>query len=202
LNWLAHVFLSEPSIEQRLGNLLADVVRGEERVAMSEGFRRGARRHHAIDVFTDAHPIVRRSRLRLGATHRRFSPVLVDVFYDYFLASRWERYAEGSLDAFTNRFYVEAEMHRRSLPQHARELLDRIIQLDLLGAYRTVEGVEQSLRRLSAGLSARWRRDFALQAATAELRAHEAALAQDFAEFFPALQAHLQRAFDDAAVSG
>ncbi len=64
LNWLAHVFLSEPDVEFRLGNLLADIVRGEELRRMSAGFQRGVQKHKQIDAFTDSHPLVKRSRSR------------------------------------------------------------------------------------------------------------------------------------------
>ena len=38
MNWLAHVFLSEPDVEFRLGNLLADLVYGflDPRVSEAE----------------------------------------------------------------------------------------------------------------------------------------------------------------------
>ena len=93
MNWLAHVFLSEPNVEFRLGNLLADLVRGDARAAVSAEFARGAEQHKRIDAYTDAHPIVRRSRARIRTEYRRFSGVLVDVFYDYFLANDWSRYS-------------------------------------------------------------------------------------------------------------
>jgi acyl carrier protein phosphodiesterase len=80
VNWLAHVFLSEPDVEFRLGNLLADIVRGEELRRMSPDFQRGVLRHMQIDAFTDAHPLVKRSRSRISPESRRFSGVLVDVF--------------------------------------------------------------------------------------------------------------------------
>lgn len=198
MNWLAHVFLSESHIEHRLGNLLADLVRGAQREAMSAEFRRGADLHRAIDAYTDAHPIVRRSRARLPPQHRRFSGVLIDVFYDYFLASRWEQYSNESLTEFTQRFYAQAHASRIAPPGEARDTLDRIIQHDLLGAYRRIEGVEESLRRLSLYLARRWRRDFALQTSVADLRVHESALAGDFAEFFPSLQEHAARAMAHA----
>ena len=188
MNWLAHVFLSENSIEFQLGNLLADVVRGPDRSAMSDEFLRGAQRHKAIDSFTDAHPVVRRSRLRLGPEHRRFSGVLVDVFYDYFLAARWETYSAVSLDEFTATFYANAAASGLQLPAPAQRLVDRMVQHDLLGQYRYVRGVEQSLRRLSLHLSARWNRNFALEKSVPVLIANAAALGDDFAEFFPELR--------------
>jgi acyl carrier protein phosphodiesterase len=157
LNWLAHVFLSGDNVEQRLGNLLADLVRGADRAAMSADFLLGVRRHQAIDSYTDAHPVVRRSRTRIGAEHRRFSGVLVDVFYDYFLATNWIRYSSQPLQDFTADFYADVRAHPLELPERARMTLDRIIQDGLLGAYRSLEGVEQSLRRLSRRRKARGR---------------------------------------------
>ena len=191
MNWLAHVFLSEPSVEFRLGNLLADLVRGEERVGMSVDFLRGTQCHKAIDAFTDAHPVVRRSRSRIGSEHRRFSGVLVDVFYDYFLATAWERYSSLPLAAFTAGFYADVQATPLQLPPSARATLDRITKRDLLGQYQRVEGVEHSLRRLSTYLSSRWRKPFALERSVSDLVRHEREFADDFAEFFPQLQAHV-----------
>jgi acyl carrier protein phosphodiesterase len=194
LNWLAHVFLSGENIDQRLGNLLADAVKGAQRAATRPEFQRGAALHRAIDAYTDAHPLVRRSRSRISAPHRRFSGVLVDVFYDFLLASDWRLYSNVTLDEFTREFYAQAKIARLTLPEAGRTVLDRIIQYDLLGAYRSVAGVEQSLRRLSLRLQQRWRRNFALETAVADLRAQEGELRSDFREFFPDLQAHLAAA--------
>jgi acyl carrier protein phosphodiesterase len=189
LNWLAHVFLSEADVEFRLGNLLADIVRGEELRRMSPAFQRGVLKHKQIDAFTDAHPLVKRSRARVSSEFRRFSGVLVDVFYDHLLATRWNDYSPIVLDAFTAKFYADIEARHIELPASARVTLDRIIRHDLLGAYRGIEGVERSLRRLSAYLSSRWQREFALEKGVADLTANRAGFDADFAEFFPQLQA-------------
>ena len=191
MNWLAHVFLSEPNVDFRLGNLLADIVKGEQRKGMPAEFLRGVRCHQAIDAFTDAHPVVRRSRARVGAGQRRFSGVLVDVFYDFFLATQWDRYSEVALDAFTTAFYADIRASAIALPEQARAVADRIVRHDLLGSYRRVEGVERALRRISAYLSSRWQREFALEQGVADLLAHQDGFAADFIEFFPALRAHV-----------
>ncbi|MGL4552092.1 MAG: ACP phosphodiesterase, partial [Gemmataceae bacterium] len=65
MNWLAHALLSPPDPEVRLGNLLADLVKGRDRHPMGEPFRRGIALHQRIDRFTDAHPVVHRSIARL-----------------------------------------------------------------------------------------------------------------------------------------
>jgi acyl carrier protein phosphodiesterase len=191
LNWLAHVFLSEPTTDFRLGNLLADLVRGEDRARMPAEFLRGAACHKAIDAFTDSHPIVLRSRGRIDARYRRFSGVLLDIFYDYFLARSWSRYSSEPLDVFTDEFYTAAQRHRLELPLDAQATLDRIIKHDLLGQYQRLTGVENSVRRVSTYIQQRWKRDYALQDSVAELTRHEHELAGDFAEFFPLLRAHV-----------
>jgi acyl carrier protein phosphodiesterase len=193
MNWLAHVFLSADDIEFQLGNLLADVVRGPDLAGMSPRFVLGAQRHRAIDSFTDAHPVVRRSRMRLGPEHRRFSGVLMDVFYDYFLATRWDAYSSTPLDEFTSRFYSDARASGLALPDPAQRLIDRMIQHDLLGQYRSIHGVEQSLHRLSLLLASRWHRPFALERSIPMLLANESLLAADFAEFFPELRLNISR---------
>ena len=191
VNWLAHVFLSEPNVEFQLGNLLADVVRGEQREAMSADFVRGAACHKAIDAFTDAHAVVKRSRARIGSAHRRFSGVLVDVFYDYCLARNWERYSTVALGAFTAAFYSDVKAGGIELPDGARTMLERIIRHDLLGSYARVEGVERALSRISTYLEARWHKQFALDQGVRDLLDQEAAFMNDFHEFFPALQSHV-----------
>lgn len=193
MNWLAHVFLSESDVELRLGNLLADIVRGEELRRMSAAFQRGAQKHKQIDAFTDSHPLVKRSRSRVSAEYRRFSGVLVDVFYDYLLATNWDRYSPIVLDAFTAKFYADIESRHIELPSSARVTLDRIIRHDLLGSYRHHEGVERSLRRISAYLSSRWSREFTLEKGVADLISQQAGFEADFAEFFPELRAAVTR---------
>jgi acyl carrier protein phosphodiesterase len=191
MNWLAHVFLSEPNVDFQLGNLLADVVRGEQRATMSADFIRGAACHKSIDAFTDAHPVVKRSRARIGSAQRRFSGVLVDVFYDYFLARNWERYSPFALDAYTAAFYAGVQARAIELPADAQTMLERIIRHDLLGSYVRVDGVERALRRISSYLESRWHKPFALDRSVRDLIDQEAGFDADFREFFPALQAHV-----------
>jgi acyl carrier protein phosphodiesterase len=191
VNWLAHAFLSEPDVEFRLGNLLADLVKGRDRAAMSPRFLDGVRRHQAIDSFTDSHPLVHRSRARIGPGYRHVTGILVDVFYDHFLALDWTRYSAESLDVFTARLYADLRAFSITLPEEARAGIDRMIHDDRLGSYRRLEGIEATLRRVSKRLLARTGRDLELEKAVSELLANFDGLGRDFAEFFPLLQAHV-----------
>jgi len=143
--------------------------------------------------FTDAHPIVKRSRARISSEHHRFSGVLVDVFYDYCLARDWQRYSVIALDAYTAAFYANAEPHLTELPADARTMLERIIRYDLLGSYARAEGVQHALRRISSYLNSRWGKELTLDRGVRDLLAYEAEFAADFHEFFPLLQGHVAR---------
>lgn len=188
MNWLAHTFLSAPETQFQLGNLLADLVRGADRARMTPGFRRGADCHKIIDAFTDSHLVVKQSRQRLPEQYRRFSGVVIDVFYDHLLAKHWTRYASIPLTGFTQAFYASVRPHMDDLPESARATLGRIVRHDLLGSYREIGGVEHALRRISAYLTQRWGRAFAIESCVPALLAAESSLDADFAEFFPQLQ--------------
>jgi acyl carrier protein phosphodiesterase len=191
MNWLAHLYLSEPQLDMRLGNLLADVVRGAERSRMSAQFRRGAACHAAIDAYTDAHAVVRRSCRRLDGPYRRFAGVLVDLFYDHFLARDWERHACGTLEAFNEGLRAEIRARRPKLPAPGAMIVQRmIVERHLLG-YRDARGIERALARMGSRIERRFGRPVALAGAIALLEAHGDDLQGDFEEFFPQLQAHV-----------
>ena len=191
MNWLAHAFLSRPDPEFRLGNLLADLVKGRDRAGRSAAFLDGVRHHQAIDAFTDAHPTVHRSRARIGGDFRHTTGILVDVFYDHFLALDWGRYSTEPLEAFTARLYDDMRLGMTPFPEEAREALEGMIREDRLASYRRLDGIEAALRRVSLRLAARVGRDFGLERGVSELVAHFEGLRRDFAEFFPQLQAHV-----------
>ena len=192
MNWLAHTLLSTPSVEFQLGNLLADLVRGDDRLLVSEEFLRGAACHKAIDAFTDSHDIVRRSRARVSDDYRRFSGVLMDVFYDYLLAKNWSRFCDRTLTEFTAQFYEAVRTTNATFPEPAQLTLDRIVTHDSLGSYRDIKGVERALHRISTYLTSRWRKPFALERSIPHLLDQEPAFSADFLEFFPQLRTHVR----------
>ena len=164
---------------------------------MTASFLDGTRQHQAIDIFTDSHPIVHQSRARIGEGYGHATGILVDVFYDHFLAIDWDRYCAEPLAAFTARLYAEIRAHPIELPAEARAAVDRMLSDDRLGSYRRIDGIEAALRRVSMRLSARVGREFALEKAIPELLGNFGELASDFGEFFPLLQVHVGSSTSD-----
>jgi acyl carrier protein phosphodiesterase len=187
MNWLAHLFLSEPTPAFRIGNLLPDILRSDELRQLGPEFQRGIERHRQIDAFTDSHAIVRRGILLLGPDFRRFGGILIDMFYDHFLACDWDRYSEATLKDFSSTIYASFASVRRDLPPAASLRLQQIEAADLLCSYREIDGIRQALERMGARL----RRPVALGESIAELESHYDALHADFTEFFAELRDHV-----------
>ncbi len=188
MNWLAHLYLSEPTAEYRIGNLLPDILPAGELRAMPAEFSEGIQCHRLIDAFTDAHPVVRRSIARLGSDYRRVGGIVVDVVYDHLLAVGWERYSPVRLEDFAQEFYQSVETLGERLSPNVLAGFRRMRADNWLCSYQTVEGVETALRRIEM----RMRRPVKLAEAVGVLRANYDGLLDDFTEFFPALIAQVE----------
>jgi acyl carrier protein phosphodiesterase len=191
MNWLAHIFLSEPTVENRLGNLLGDLVKGKDLDELDLQVRRGVDRHYAIDKFTDRHPIVKISKQRIDREYSRFAGILIDVFYDHLLAKNWDVYADRKLADFIREIYTAFQAYPGHIPQSAKAIIDRMTDGDWLTSYRHLAGVEQTLIRIDDRIRARMGNCIQLVAAMPILERGYSDLDRDFKLFFPQLQHHV-----------
>ncbi|MEK7257992.1 MAG: DUF479 domain-containing protein, partial [Bacteroidota bacterium] len=111
MNFLAHFLLSGKSEPLIVGNFLGDFLKNREVAALPETVRAGVILHRHIDTFTDRHPAVLQSVQRLRPVHGRYSPVLLDVFYDFILAKNWETYCSQNLGDFAAEKYEILQRH-------------------------------------------------------------------------------------------
>lgn len=187
MNWLAHLYLSEPDTAFRVGNLLPDWLPPQELLTLPEEFQRGIQRHRHIDEFTDRHPVFRRSVARFERPFRRYGAVLTDVFYDHFLALHWEQHCSASLKDFVHEFYASVDSLRSHIPPQAWEVLEHMRMADWLCSYQEVDGIATTLWRMSQRL----RFPFDLSASVKVLEQHYTGFQEDFEAFFPAIQKEL-----------
>ena len=146
MNFLAHIYLSGEGDELlTIGNFIADTVRGKEYLQYPEAMQRGILLHRKIDTFTDAHPIFRQSKHRLVPTYNHYAGVLVDIYYDYFLAKHWKEYSTISLEQYAQRFYNSLQKHQLLLSEKAQNLSKYIIAEHWLEKYQTIEGIASIL---------------------------------------------------------
>jgi len=145
VNYLAHIFLSGPDRKVQVGNFIGDAVKGNSYNDYPPAFRRGILLHRAIDAFTDNDPEVREAVRALKPRFGRYSGALLDIFFDYLLASRFREYAGVGLRRFTRRFYLAMIRYRRWLPPRIRGIMWHFIGTGRLGKYATPQGIRESL---------------------------------------------------------
>lgn len=183
MNYLAHFFLAENTPESLLGNLLGDFVKGSAVNLYPQEIIKGIYLHRKVDSYTDSHAIVRSSKSLVCSQRRRFAGVLIDVFYDHFLAKNWREYSEVPLSDFACGVYKILQDSRDILPESLKQVVPTIIARDLLCSYREIDGIDTALNRMSL----RIKRTNNLAGGVEDLTANYQQLESDFLAFFPDL---------------
>ncbi len=189
MNFLAHLYLSGNDPKVMVGNFIGDFVKGRQAVTRFEaGIARGIALHRAIDEFTDSHALVQQSKNRLRPKYRHYSGVIVDIFYDHFLARNWPQFHEEFLPDFADRSYQLLQDHQPVLPQEVNWMLPYMIKGNWLVNYARVEGVHRAL----SGMARRTPYESKMDEASHDLKAHYAFFQEEFMQFFPDLHAFAQ----------
>lgn len=147
MNYLAHIFLSGGKPQVQIGNFVGDFVKGEQYKTLPAEMQMGVLLHRKIDEFTDSHPdfLVVKSLLR--PRFGRYSGIIVDMYFDYFLAKNFAEYSNGiSLRSFTLRFYMSAIINYSYLPQRVKGFIFHFIGTNRLSSYASYNGLRESLQ--------------------------------------------------------
>ena len=110
MNFLAHLILSGDRPELLVGNLMGDFVKGRLEGRFSPGIRAGLELHRGIDSFAHRNEIFSESKRRIAPSFGLYRGVLVDLFYDHFLAVHWDDYANEPLPRFLEEGVVVASL--------------------------------------------------------------------------------------------
>ena len=206
MNHLAHFFLSGNDDDLAIGNFVADFIKNRELPNFTEGVKRGIFLHRAIDAFTDAHPIVKQSTQRLHPFHHKYSPVIVDVYYDFLLAKNWEKYEKEApfpkesgfrsstvktvnLRDYIDNIYKLLTNRILELPNGLQKHLAHMISDDWLMRYTNYDGLQIVFLRIEKKTT--FAGDFGNAAKHLEQFLEE--FDAEFNLFFPDLQAHVLR---------
>ena len=128
---------------------------------------------------------------RIDREYRKFAGILIDVFYDHFLAKNWLLYSEIGLNDFTADIYTSFQNYPHPLPQFAAETIERMVDGDWLTGYRDRSGIEQTLIRIDYRIQQRMGNCIKLASAMTIFDREYIALDRDFNLFFPELQQYL-----------
>jgi len=191
MNYLFHLYLSGDDPDILTGNFMGDFVKGRLNDSYPPRLRSGIELHRRIDSFAQKDGHFTRSRLRLSPEFGLYRGILVDLFYDHFLAVSWDEFGEEPLEQYLKRARSMVEGNRCRLPERLQGLLPVIFE-ELIPSYLTIEGVATALTRMSRRIS----RTNPLAEGGRELTRHYGALQEDFQGFLPAVRNHTARSIE------
>lgn len=188
MNFLSHLYLAGDSEGLIIGNYIADSVKGNAFDKFPEEIQKGILLHRKIDAFTDSHDVVEQSKQRLREKYRKFSSVIVDIFYDHYLAANFSRYAGLELRPFVSNIYELVLSNKHLLPEKSARFTHYMLEHDILYAYSKLEGIEKVLR----GMDSRTKFDSNMEKSVEDLKEFYDLFKNEFELFFPDLEQHVK----------
>jgi acyl carrier protein phosphodiesterase len=192
MNHLAHALLAGADDGVVLGSLLGDFWRGAPDPSWPAAVRGGVLLHRKIDVYTDSHPDVATARTLFERPWRRYSGILLDIYFDHVLARDWPRLGRGSLDDFSASIGALLRAHESWLPAGLNRFAGYFRAHGLFAAYAQ----RQVIERVLAGVGSRLRHANPLAGAGPVLWARAAQLDLVFDRFYPAVTVYARRLLD------
>jgi acyl carrier protein phosphodiesterase len=184
MNFLAHLYLSGDNPKIRVGNFIGDFVKGKNLAdRFNSDIAKGISLHREIDWFTDTHLVVKQSKDRLRPKYRHYSGVIVDIFYDHFLAKNFNKYSTILLPDFAEMCYETIQQHDAILPEEVKHMLPYMVNGNWLVNYSKLEGIQKAL----SGMARRTRFESKMEESVTDLRQSYEDFKKEFQIFFPDL---------------
>lgn len=181
MNLLAHTALSGSSEKVLIGNFIADFIKGNQFKHYDSEIIQGILLHREIDRFTDQHPMTRQSSARLQADFGKYAPVLVDIFYDHFLAIHFQAFTDKDLQTHSQQTYEILDNNKTLLPEKVQSFLPKMITQNWLFRYSDLDGIHRALQGINQRAKFASNLDQAIQNLQSEFEAFQ----HDFLSFFP-----------------
>src|SRR5258707_1978434 len=185
MNFLAHLFLSGENPEIRVGNFIGDFVKGknfEER--FGKEISKGIVLHREIDWYTDRHPMVKISKVRLRPKYNHYSGVITDVYFDHFLAKNFDKYSKKFLPDFADECYSIIQQRDSILPDEVKYMMPYMIKGNWLVNYAKIDGIHGAL----SGMARSTRFESKMEEGSEDFKNHYTEFEKEFFAFFPELQ--------------
>jgi acyl carrier protein phosphodiesterase len=191
MNFLAHLYLSQQNEDWMIGNFIADEVKGKKFRDYPPEISNGILMHRAIDSFTDTNEIVHHSKKYFQEKYHLYAGVLMDLFYDHFLAKNWNQFSEIPLEKFAVNIYSLMHLNKEFLPISIAHMLIYMERENWLVNYASLPGIQKSLN----GLSRRIRQNPGIENSLFELQQHYQEVETDFFSFFNLIRNFIDQNF-------
>lgn len=180
MNFLAHIYLSGDNDFIKIGNFMADSLHGRKPETFPEDIKNGILLHRAIDTFTDAHPVFRQGTKRLHPSYHHYAGVIMDIYYDHFLARNWKKYSDMPLTEYAKQFYNLLHHNMDLLTEKTKNIIPYMVQHNWLVNYGTIQGIGRTLTQMDR----RSKNKSGMQYATKDLLDNYTVFETEFTLFF------------------
>lgn len=192
MNFLAHIYLSGNNDFIKIGNFIADGIHGHPQGYHPEIIK-GIIIHREIDTFTDAHPLFRIGTKRLHARYHHYAGVIMDIFYDHFLAKNWSTYCNTPIEIFAQQFYALLHEQYEILPERNKDMIPHMTRYNWLVSYASIEGIDRTLKQMDSRTKMR----SGMGNAVDELKQYYSEYEEEFKTFFDEIQHHIKQKLND-----
>lgn len=159
-------------------------MRGRDLSRFPARIETGIRLHRHLDRFTDTHPALKAARQRISQVPLRFSGIVMDVMFDHYLACRWNRFSDDSLDRHARFVHQALAMHEQYLPDSLQRFMVVLERERILQGNVHLHAIELTLKRIAAKSD----KLAILQIDTTELAGLRDIFVEPFDDFYPDLQ--------------
>ncbi|WP_076919277.1 ACP phosphodiesterase [Pseudoalteromonas sp. SK18] len=187
MNYLAHLYLAQPTADSHFGNLLGDFGGQRQLTHIPKSVKSALDNHYLVDKFTDAHPLVKEAKQLFSPKRRRFAGVAVDVVFDHFLIQHWRQFNNQSLIDFKHTSYGLLDKRIPVMPTRMQRVVTSMMQNDWFKEYESVDGVGLALDNIAKRI--RFTNTFS--GAAEDICRHYNELDGLFLAFFPELIKHV-----------
>ncbi len=184
MNFLAHIYLSGNNDLIKIGNFMADGIKGKDYLNFPEEVKNGILLHRQIDSFTDAHSVYRKSKHRLHEKYGHYSGVIMDILYDHFLAKNWNLYSDVALEQYVATFYKSLQTNYELLTEKTKSIVPVMTANNWLVSYKSLKGIESILKQMDYRTKHRAKMHEAVQ----ELNTFYNDFESEFTQFFSELK--------------
>ncbi|TMN69066.1 DUF479 domain-containing protein [Pseudoalteromonas sp. S1727] len=187
MNYLAHLYLAQPTADSHFGNLLGDFGGQRQLIQIPDTVKNALDNHYLVDKFTDTHPLVKEAKQYFSPKRKRFAGVAIDVMFDHFLIQHWQRFNEQPLSEFKKSSFAHLGKRIPTMPVRMQRVVTSMTRNDWFKEYETISGVGLALDNIATRI--RFANTFT--GAAEDIARYYSELDEIFLAFFPALIEHV-----------